>query len=162
MKSIHNSESKSDMKSQSGMKPYISLLIAPIVSYVVMFAIMYSRVNAFDNIFLSLNQVYMAGLMVSAMLLIMLIVMNSMYKNKKLNYVLLGLGTALVAIFLMLVRTQAGVGNQQFLHSMIPHHAAAILVCQQSSITNPRIEELCTEIVQTQKEEIRIMKELMK
>ena len=53
------------------------------------------------------------------------------------------------------------VGNQQFLHSMIPHHAAAILVCQQSSITDTRIQELCTEIVQTQKEEIRIMKELM-
>ncbi|HHP7231244.1 MAG TPA: DUF305 domain-containing protein [Xenococcaceae cyanobacterium] len=84
-----------------------------------------------------------------------------MYKNKKLNIGLLGAGTALVIIFLTLVRTQAGVGNQQFLHSMIPHHAAAILVCQQSSITNPRIEELCTEIVQTQKEEIRIMKALM-
>lgn len=161
MKPIHNSNSQSEMKSQSGMKPYITLLIALVVSYIVMFAIMYSRVNAFDNIFLSLNQVYMAGLMVSAMLLIMLIVMNSMYTNKKLNYVLLGLGTTLVIIFWMLLRTQAGVGNQQFLHSMIPHHAAAILVCQQSSITNPRIEELCTEIVQTQKEEIAIMKELM-
>ena len=149
------------MKSQSGMNPYLSLLIALSISYVVMFAIMYSRVNAFDNVFLSLNQVYMAGLMVSAMLLIMLLAMGSMYKNKKLNIGLLGAGTALVIIFLTLVRTQAGVGNQQFLHSMIPHHAAAILVCQQSSITNPRIEELCTEIVQTQKEEIRIMKALM-
>ena len=59
------------------------------------------------------------------------------------------------------IRTQAGVGNQQFLRSMIPHHAAAILVCQQSSITKPRIKELCTEIVWTQKEEIAIMKELM-
>ena len=149
------------MKTKSSMKPYISLLIALSISYVVMFAIMYSRVNAFDNVFLSLNQVYMAGLMVSAMLLIMLLAMGSMYKNKKLNIVLLIAGTALVLMFLTLVRTQAGVGNQQFLRSMIPHHAAAILVCQQSSITNPRIEELCTEIVQTQKEEIRIMKALM-
>lgn len=149
------------MKTKSDMKPYISLLIALSISYVVMWAIMYSRVNAWDNVFLSLNQVYMAGLMVSAMLLIMLIVMGSMYKNKKFNIVLLILGTALVIIFLSLIRTQAGVGNQQFLRSMIPHHAAAILVCQQSSITNPRIEELCTEIVQTQKEEIAIMKALM-
>ena len=152
---------KTDTKSNSGMKPYISLLIALSISYVVMFAIMYSRVNVFDNVFLSLNQVYMAGLMVSAMLPIMLLAMSSMYKNKTLNIVLLVVGTALVLMFLTLVRTQAGVGNQQFLHSMIPHHAAAILVCQQSSITNPRIEELCTEIVQSQKEEIRIMKALM-
>ena len=158
MKPTHNK------KSQSNLKPYYLLLASLAISYIVMFAIMYSRVNEFANVFLSLNQVYMAGLMVSAMLLIMLLAMNSMYKNKnkKLNFVLLSVGVALVAIFLTLVRTQAGVGNQQFLRSMIPHHAAAILVCQQSSLTNPRIEELCVEIVRTQKEEIAIMKELMK
>ncbi|PSB06203.1 DUF305 domain-containing protein [Pleurocapsa sp. CCALA 161] len=150
------------MKSRSGMKPYITLLIALSISYIVMFAIMFSRVNEWSNLFLSLNQVYMTGLMISAMLIIMLVIMGSMFKNKKLNIMLLGLGTALILTFWTLVRTQAGVGNQQFLRSMIPHHAAAILVCQQSSLTNPRIEELCTEIVQSQKEEIRIMKELMK
>ena len=149
------------MKSKSDMKPYISLLIALCISYVVMFAIMYSRVNEWSNLFLSLNQVYMTGLMISAMLVIMVAVMWSMYGNKKLNIVLLIIGAALVPIFFTLVRTQTAVGNQQFLHAMIPHHAAAILVCQQASITDPRIEELCTEIVQTQKEEIRIMKELM-
>ena len=100
--------------------------------------------------------------MISAMLIIMLLTMGSMFKNRTLNIVLLASGVALVLMFWTLVRTQTGVGNQQFLRSMIPHHAAAILVCQQSSLTNPRIEELCTEIVQTQKEEIRIMKELMK
>jgi hypothetical protein len=161
MKSTHNTDSKSDMKSQSGMKPYLTLLIALSISYVVMFAIMYSRVNEFSNLFLSLNQVYMAGLMISAMLIIMLVTMGAMFKNKTLNIILLALGTLLILMFWTLVRTQAGVGNQQFLRSMIPHHAAAILVCQQSAITNPRIEELCTEIVRTQKEEIRIMKELM-
>jgi hypothetical protein len=160
MKTTSDTQSTSDKKSNN-MKPYISLLIALLVSYVVMFAIMYSRVNEWSNLFISLNQVYMTGLMISAMLVIMLTVMASMYKNKKLNVVLLILGAALVPIFLTLVRTQAGVGNQQFLRSMIPHHAAAILVCQQSSLTDPRIEELCTEIVQTQKEEIAIMKALM-
>ncbi|MBV6627830.1 MAG: DUF305 domain-containing protein [Rivularia sp. (in: Bacteria)] len=150
------------MESKSGMKPYISLLISLIISYVVMLVLMLSRVNEFDNFFISLNQVYMSGLMVSTMLLIMLISMASMYKNKKLNIALLAVGTASILLFWTLVRTQVGVGNQQFLRSMIPHHAAAILVCQQSSITEPRIQELCTEIVQTQKEEIRIMKALMK
>ena len=112
MKTRYDADSQTDMKSQSKMKPYISLLISLIISYIVMFAIMYSRVNAWDNVFLSLNQVYMAGLMVSAMLLIMLVAMASMYKNKKLNYVLFAVGTALVIIFLTLVRTQAGVGNR--------------------------------------------------
>ena len=149
------------MNSKFDIKPYITLLISLAISYVVMFAIMFSRVNEWSNLFLSLNQVYMTGLMISTMLIIMLVTMRSMYQNKKLNLVLLALGTLLILLFWTLVRTQTGVGNQQFLRSMIPHHAAAILVCQQSSLTNPRIEELCTEIVQTQKEEIRIMKELM-
>ncbi|MEA5594109.1 DUF305 domain-containing protein [Rivularia sp. UHCC 0363] len=150
------------MESKSNNKPYISLLIALIISYVVMIGIMLSRVNEFDNLFISLNQVYMSGLMVSTMLLIMLLAMGSMYKNKKLNILLLIGGTASILLFWTLVRTQAGVRNQQFLRSMIPHHAAAILVCQQASLTDARIKDLCTEIVRTQKEEIRIMKSLMK
>ncbi len=149
------------MESKSGMKPYISLLIALIISYVVMLVLMLSRVNEFANFFVSLNQVYMAGLMVSTMLIIMLIAMGSMYKNKKLNIALLAVGIAAILIFWTFLRSQTGVGNQQFLRSMIPHHAAAILVCEQSSLTNPRIQELCTEIITTQKEEIRIMKSLM-
>ncbi len=103
----------------------------------------------------------MSGLMVSTMLIIMLLTMSFMYKNKTWNIVLLGVGTALILMFWTLLRTQAGVGDQQFLRSMIPHHAAAILVCQQSSLTNPRIKELCVNIVTAQKEEIAIMKELM-
>ena len=150
------------MESKSSMKPYISLLISLIISYVVMLVLMLSRVNEFDNFFISLNQVYMSGLMVSTMLLIMLISMASMYKNKKLNIALLAVGTASILLFWTLVRTQAAVGNQQFLRSMIPHHAAAILVCQQSSLTDQRIQELCTNIIKAQKEEIRIMKALMK
>jgi ABC-type multidrug transport system permease subunit len=99
------------MKSQSSIKPYITLLIALSISYIVMFAIMFSRVNEWSNLFLSLNQVYMAGIMISAMLIIMLVTMGSMFENKKLNIVLLGLGTALILLFWTLVRTQAGVGN---------------------------------------------------
>lgn len=150
------------MKSQSDMKPYLSLLIALSISYAVMFALMFSRVNEFSNLFLSLNQVYMAGLMISAMLIIMLTAMGSMYQNKKLNIVLLIVGALMMVMFWTFVRTQAAVGNQQFLRSMIPHHAAAILVCEQAAITDQRIEQLCKEIIATQKQEIQVMKELMR
>lgn len=149
------------MESKSHHKPYISLLIALLISYFVMLVLMLSRVNELDNLFFSLNQVYMAGLIIAAMLLIMLTAMGSMYKNKKLNIALLIGGTAIIFMFWTLLRSQTGVGNQQFLRSMIPHHAAAILVCEQTSLTDSRIQQLCTEIVKTQKEEIRIMKALM-
>lgn len=149
------------MKSQSNLTPYIRLLIALAISYIVMVIIMFSRVNVFSNVFLSLNQIYMAGLMVAPMMIIMLIVMRSMYQNKSLNITLLVIGTALIGLFWMLLRTQAGVGNQQFLRSMVPHHAAAILVCEQASITDPRIQQLCEEIIESQEREIREMKALM-
>ena len=103
----------------------------------------------------------MTELMISTMLIITLLTINSMFTNKTMNIVLLASGVALILMFWTLVRNQTGVGNQKFLRSMIPHHAAAILLSQQSSLSNPRIVELCDEIVRVQKEEIAIMKELM-
>lgn len=33
---------------------------------------------------------------------------------------------------------------------MIPHHAGAILMCEQAAITGPRVEALCVEIIDSQ------------
>lgn len=148
-------------RSKPDMKPYGRLLVALSISYVVMLASMFSRVNVPGNVFLSLNQVYMAGLMVAPMLLIMMAVMRSMFKHKRLNAVLWVTGVVLTGLFWMLVRTQSGVGNRQFLRSMIPHHAGAILVCEEASLTDPRIERLCRQIIESQEREIREMKALL-
>jgi uncharacterized protein (DUF305 family) len=146
---------------KSDKKPYLCLLIALSTSYLVMFAAMYSRVNELGHVFLSLNQVYMAGLMVAPMLLIMLTVMRSMFPDKRRNIVLYLVGVALTLLFWALVRTQAGVGDQQFLRSMIPHHSGAILVCEEAALTDPRIQELCRQIIESQEREILEMKALM-
>lgn len=147
--------------SHSEMHPYRRLFVSLALSYVVMFAVMYARVNAPDHILLSLNQAYMAGLMVAPMLIIMLLTMGSMYKNRRLNQILLATGVALTLLFFTLVRTQSGVGDEQFLNSMIPHHSAAILVCEEAALSDPRVEELCVEIIESQEREIREMKSLL-
>lgn len=59
-------------------------------------------------------------------------------------------------------RNEVGVGDEGFLTSMIPHHSRAILVCQEGSITDPEIEQLCSEIVEAQEREIAQMKEILK
>ena len=59
-------------------------------------------------------------------------------------------------------RNEVGVGDGGFLTSMIPHHSRAILVCQEASITDPEIEQLCSEIVEAQEREIAQMKEILK
>ena len=59
-------------------------------------------------------------------------------------------------------RNEVGVGDEGFLTSMIPHHSRAILVCQEASITDPEVEQLCSESVEAQEREIDQMKEILK
>ena len=58
-------------------------------------------------------------------------------------------------------RSEAFVGNDQFLRSMIPHHSRAILVCEQSDISDPEIQDLCEQIISSQQEEIDQMNEIL-
>jgi uncharacterized protein (DUF305 family) len=44
---------------------------------------------------------------------------------------------------------------------MIPHHSRAIHMCQEAGLTDPEIEELCTQIIQTQRDEIALMRSIM-
>jgi uncharacterized protein (DUF305 family) len=47
---------------------------------------------------------------------------------------------------------------RQFLKSMIPHHAGAILMCERASIRDADIRRLCQEIISGQQAEIDQMK----
>ena len=51
--------------------------------------------------------------------------------------------------------------DEQFLRSMIPHHSAAILMCEEASVRDPRIHELCRGIVSSQSAEIAQMEEIL-
>jgi uncharacterized protein (DUF305 family) len=45
---------------------------------------------------------------------------------------------------------------------MIPHHAGAILMCNDANITDPEIKKLCEEIIASQEKEIAQMKAKLK
>ena len=59
------------------------------------------------------------------------------------------------------MRTQWAVGDEQFLKSMIPHNSGAILMCQEASITDPDIQSLCREIIDSQRREIAQMEAIL-
>ena len=126
-----------------------------------MYLVMYARVRSFDHVYLGFNQAYMAGLMVAPMLLIMLATMGHMFTNRAANIALAVLGVALIALFLFLIRTQAAIDDRQFLRSMIPHHSAAILVCQEASLGDAATAQLCREIIESQEAEIREMRVML-
>ena len=100
----------------------------------------------------------MASLMAAAMVVIELAVMGAMYQNRTLNAVIIALSIAALVACWVLIREQSAIGGRQFLRSMIPHHAGAILMCEKASIRDPEVRRLCQTIIASQADEIRQMK----
>lgn len=140
---------------------YLKLGLALAINAVVMFFITYAMIASLDHFYFTINRVYMSLMMVAPMAIVMLVVMRSMYPDMKLNAALIGGFAVLFLAMFLFARNQVVVGNDEFLRAMIPHHSSAILMCEEASITDPEIEELCDEIIATQKREIAQMKELL-
>ena len=126
--------------------------------FVAMYIFMYAMVNVIDNVFNSFNQVYMAALMTASMVLIELPLMSSMYRSRKLNALILAVGLVVLVGSFSMIRKQTAVSDRQFLRSMIPHHAGAILMCEDATIEDAEIRDLCRNIIAGQQAEIAQMK----
>jgi uncharacterized protein (DUF305 family) len=137
---------------------YLRLLVMIVLSFAAMYALMYAMVDRFANVYNNVNQVYMAGLMAAAMAVIELAVMGAMYHNRKLNVAIVAASILALAAFWLGIRQQSAVLDEQFLRSMIPHHAGAILMCEKASIRDAEIRDLCRTIIASQTDEIRQMK----
>ena len=128
------------------------------LSFVAMYVLMYAMVDVLGNALPNLNQAYMAGLMTAPMLVLELLLMGHMYANKKLNAGLIIGGVLLLALSWVGIRQQVAIGDEQFLRSMIPHHASAILMCKEAPLRDPDIQQLCHQIIASQQGEIDQMK----
>jgi hypothetical protein len=100
----------------------------------------------------------MAGIMTMPMILIELFLMGSMYPNQKFNRVIILSGIVLFGILFYFERKQTAIYDKEFLKSMIPHHAAALLMCKESHLQDPEIIQLCKNISASQQAEIDFMK----
>ena len=143
-------------------EPYKKLIWMILISFVAMYILMYAMVDRLQNVVPNINQFYMAGLMTMPMLVIELIVMHKMYPNRKLNIILIVVGLLCGLIFYAGIRQQVGVKDKQFLKSMIPHHAGAILMVEQSELKDEEVKELAQKIIQSQQQEIDFMKAKLK
>lgn len=137
---------------------YIRLIIMTVLSFISMYILMYAMADVFANVYPNFNQFYMAGLMAAPMVIIELLVMGAMYPSTKWNALILVVSVVALITFWVCIRQQVAISDKQFLKSMIPHHAGAILMCENSSIKDPEIKELCREIVSGQQREIAQMK----
>lgn len=55
-------------------------------------------------------------------------------------------------VTVLAIRDQSGVGDRQFLRSMIPHHAGALLMCGEAPIAD-EVKALCGQIPRSQQSE---------
>lgn len=141
-----------------GNKMYLKFALMILFSFFAMYILMYAMVDSFANVFPNVNQFYMAGLMTMPMVILELAIMGGMYMKKKLNITIMIIGCVLGIGFYLGIRQQTGVGDRQFLRSMIPHHAAAILMVEKASLTDPEIKKLADDIIKAQQAEIEQMK----
>lgn len=129
--------------------------------FVIMYLVMYTMIATLDHFYLNINNVWMTLMMVTPMALIMLVTMRSMFPDRALNFFVAGAAVLVFAGSFWAMRMQGGVGNKEFLKSMIPHHSGAILMCEQASITDAEIIGLCRDIVRAQRKEIAQMQSIL-
>jgi cation transport ATPase len=158
---MEHTRHKQHQDQQSHQSHYVHLGLMAGLSFLAMYLLMYSMVDRLSSVYMNVNQVYMAALMTAPMVVIELIVMRMMYRDARLNRLIIGAAVILGTGAFVLIRQQAAVGDAQFLRSMIPHHSGAILMCQQASITDSEIRELCKGIIASQTQEIDLMIRLL-
>ena len=140
---------------------YARLALMTAVSLVSMYVLMYSMTNTGRDVYNSLNQLYMAGLMTAPMVVIEMLLMSGMYQNKRLNAVVMAVSVLAGVVFFTFIRQQVAISDQQFLRSMIPHHSGAILMCEGASLDDQRIKDLCKTIIAGQQAEIDQMRAML-
>ncbi|MBW3110943.1 MULTISPECIES: DUF305 domain-containing protein [Bacillaceae] len=143
------------------MKAYKKFGSMILTSTVVMYLFTYWNTYKVDHIFFSETRAYMAVLMGASMAVIMLLFMQNMLTNRKMNLGII-LGSIVVFLFsLYLLRSQTLVDDVDYMEAMIPHHSIAILTSERAQISDPRVRKLADGIIKTQKKEIAEMKKLI-
>ncbi len=140
---------------------YLKLLLMLTASFFVMYGVMFLNVANSDHVWLSKTRFYMAMLMVSPMALLKLIIMKDMYLNRNYNWAISAAAVFIFLISLLGLRNQWGISDRQYMKAMIPHHSSAILTSMEADITDPKVQELAIQIIETQKKEIAQMEELL-
>ncbi|GEL67870.1 DUF305 domain-containing protein [Marinilactibacillus psychrotolerans] len=143
------------------MKQYIKFGLMILTSTVIMYILMFLNVFEFTDVKFSETRVYMAIMMGAVMAVIMILFMWKMYKNKKVNSMILAASIVVFGVSLWLVRSQTTVDDTSYMKAMIPHHSIAILTSERANISDPRVRELADGIIKTQKEEIQLMNNLI-
>ncbi len=127
----------------------------------VMFFLMYQLIYSLDDATFSVNRLMASLVMGCVMTIVMLSFMWSMYKGTRTKVAILVFAALLGITLLYVNRSQALIGDVNFMKSMIPHHSIAINNARKASISDPRVRKLADEIIESQVREIAKMQLLI-
>lgn len=158
----HGADSKTMQDSMMNRQHYKMLAMNLAISLAIMYFMMFTMINSLGELYQNINFLYMALVMWAPMGTLMLLMMSGMYRNKRLNLALHAAFAMIFVLSFVAIRQQGLVNDQQFLRSMIPHHSGAILMCREAQLSDPRVKELCQNIIPAQRQEIEEMKAILK
>jgi|TARA_R110000850_G_scaffold254614_1_gene380122 uncharacterized protein (DUF305 family) len=144
------------------MNKYLKFALMMATSFVIMYAVMFLNAASIDHVMLSTMRTYMTLLMIAPMAVVMLLYMWGMYKNKKLNALILAVSIVGFGAVYYMMRNQTGISDVQYMKAMIPHHSSAILTSENADLQDPETKKLAEDIIKLQKEEIALMKDYLK
>jgi hypothetical protein len=140
---------------------YRSLALQTLVGGLIMYLVMFVMIDRIGSFYNNLNMFYMTIMMAAPMLVIMVVAMRGMFPSRTANIALIAGSLVLFFGSFALIRTQTSIDDRQFLRSMIPHHSGAILMCEQASLADVELIQLCRGIIQSQRAEIEQMKAML-
>ena len=129
-----------------------------IIQYFLMPPIM---VNTLSDITNNIGKAYMATIMALFMILLEVMMHDHQYSVFSLHFYVSII--AALALFIYLYRKQVAIKDKQYLEGMIEHHSMALLTSEEilKKTDNYDIAKLAKNIIQTQTDELRTMRELV-
>lgn len=131
-------------------------------STVIMFFLMYQLVHSWDHATFSFTRLVSSLVMGCVMTAVMLAFMWRMYRPQPVKVAVLALSVLAGLGLLAVNRSQALIGDADFLAGMIPHHSIAINNSLRADIRDPRVRYLADRITRDQVKEIAEMKMLLR
>jgi hypothetical protein len=129
-----------------------------LIQYFLMSPIMVSSKMYITN---NLGKAYMAVIMAFFMVFLEVMMHDHQYHILSLNlYAILAAG---LALFVYLYRKQIAIDDKQYIEGMIEHHSMGIFTSEEilNKTNDYNVAKLAKNIIQTQKDEMREMRELI-
>ncbi len=130
-------------------------------SALLMLGAMYLNTYQASHVWFSETRFYMTFVMAAIMAVVMLLFMQKMYQNRRINLSIIAGSILMFFVSLWLVRSQATVDDISYMKAMIPHHSIAIMTSERAHIRDVRVRELADKIIEAQVREIAEMESLI-